>query len=324
MTTTRRSVLIAITGAALTLSARAAVPKIRVGALRFGSVDWELDVIRTHGFDTEAGIAIETVDLASAQAIQVALQAGAVDVVLLDWLWVARQRAGGADWTCAPTSAAVGGVVVPEGSPVGHLVDLVGKRLGIAGTSLDKSWLILRAFSRATLGFDLDDKVEKSFGAPPLLQQQLAAGRLDAALTYWPYVAKAEAAGLRTILSVEDAVEALGVPHGVPFTGYTLSEGWAVKNRAAADGFLAASARARALLATSDDEWRRIAPLTGATNDAELERLKAWYRRGLMGAWGEAEQRGAARLFEVLVKIGGEALVGPATSLPLGTFRQVS
>ena len=286
MRTTRRSVLAAIAGAALTRPARAAVPKIRVGVLRFGSVAWELDVIRTGGFDAEAGVAIEIVDLASAQATQVALQAGAVDTILLDWLWVARQRATGADWTCAPTSAAVGGVVVPEKSSVNSPGDLVGKRLGIAGTSLDKSWLILRAFARETLGFDLDERVEKSFGPPPLLEQQLLAGRLDAALTYWPYVARGEAVGLRTILSVEDAVKALGIPPGVPFTGYTMSAGWAGRNRAAVDGFLAASARARAVLATSDDAWRRIAPLTGAVGDAELNRLKVWVSAGHHGSLG--------------------------------------
>ena len=321
MIATRRSILIAAAGAALVPPARAAVqPTVRVGTLRFGSVAWELDVVRAHGFDAAAGIAIEAIDFAAAQATQVALQAGRVDLIVLDWLWVARQRASGADWTCSPTSAAVGAIVAPESSPVRELGDLPGKRLGIAGSSLDKSWLILRAYARQRLGFDLDDRVDKSFGPPPLLAQQLAAGRLDAALTYWPYVAKAEAAGMRRVLGIEDAVESLGITPGVPFVGAVFSEGWAGRNRVGLDGFLSATRLARDVLAVSDDEWRRIAPLTAAADGAELDRLKVWYRRGLVPRWGETERRGAARLFEVLAGIGGEALVGPAITLPPGTF----
>jgi NitT/TauT family transport system substrate-binding protein len=72
-------------------------------------------------------------------------------------------------------------------------------------------------------GIDLDAKVDKNFGSPPLLAEQMKAGRLDALLTFWPFAAKAEAAGARRILTVEDAVSGLGVPAGAPYIGYTFS-----------------------------------------------------------------------------------------------------
>jgi len=80
----------------------APMPPIRVGVLRFGTVSWEIDVIRHHGFDAAANIALEPMDLATAQAAQVALQSGQVDMIVVDWLWVARQRGAGADWTLVP------------------------------------------------------------------------------------------------------------------------------------------------------------------------------------------------------------------------------
>ena len=42
--------------------------------------------------------------------------------------------------------------MVAADSPAQTLADLDGKKIGIAGGPVDKSWLILRAWSRAKLG----------------------------------------------------------------------------------------------------------------------------------------------------------------------------
>ena len=225
-------------------------------------------------------------ELATAQATQVALQSGQVDMIVVDWLWVARQRGAGADWTLIPFSNAVGALIAPSNSPVRGVPDLVGHRLGIAGSPLDKSWLILRAYATQHDGIDLDTKTDKSFGPPPLLAEQMKAGRLDALLTYWPYAAKAEAAGARRVLTVEDAVSALGIAAGGPYIGYTFAQRWAEQNPVLINGFIAASRQARNILATSDAEWQRLKPLTGAADDHELEQLRDWYRRGIPLRWG--------------------------------------
>lgn len=295
-----------------------ATPVVRVGTLRFGSVAWELDVMRTHGLDASNGISVTPAEFAAAQATQVALQAGRVDTVVQDWIWVSRQRASGADWTFSPTSAALGAVVVPATSPIRTVADLAGRKLGIAGSPLDKSWLLLRAHAQQAFGLDLDARVTKEFGPPPLLAEQMSAGRLDAVLTYWPFAAKAESGGMRRLLAMEDVVTALGLPPGVPFLGYVFSDAWATQG--AAEPFLRAAGQARAILATSDAEWDRIAPLTGAASTAELQALRAWYRRGIPGAWDAATQGAAGRLYDVMAAIGGTALVGPATRLAPGTF----
>ncbi len=303
---------------ALAAGAAAGLPAIRVGALRYGSVDWELDVIRAHAL--APGIHIEIVPLAATPAAQVALQGGRVDAIVQDWLWVSRQRASGADWTLSPTSGAVGAIVVPAASPIRTLGDLGGRRLGVAGSPLDKSWVILRAYAQKALGMDLATRTRPQFAAPPLLAAELNAGRLDAALTYWPYAARAEAAGMRSVLGVEQAVQALGIAPGLPFVGYVFSEHWARANPAAARVFLDAGRQARGILAQDDAEWQRIRPLTGARDDAELARLRAWYRTGVPGPLTPARIGDAARLYDILAAIGGTALVGPAPHLSAGTF----
>ena len=316
----RRTVLLLPVAAALGARRAAAAPGIRVGTLRFGSVAWELDVMRAHNLDSAAGVTVEAVEFASSQAPQVALQAGRVDAIVQDWLWVSRQRATGADWTLSPTSGALGAVMAP-GSPVQAVADLPGRRLGVAGSPLDKSWLILRAYAQRTAGLDLDTVAVKTFGPPPLLAEQAAAGRLDAVLNYWPFAARAEAAGQRRVLAMEDAVGALGIPPGVPFVGWVFSDAFAGRNAAAVQGFIEASAKARSILAESDAEWDRIAPLTGAARPEGWARLRAAYRRGVPAAWDLAA---VPQLYDLLAGIGGPDLVGPAAHLQPGTLWSVA
>jgi len=301
-------------------AAAAAEPTVRVGSLRYGTLSWQLDVIAKHGLDREEGIRIEPLELAATPAAQLALQAGRVDLIVSDWMWVSRQRAEGGDLAFMPFSSAVGALIVPAASPIRDVAGLARQRLGIAGSSIDKSWLVLRLYARTQLGLDLDAQVQKSFGAPPLLSQELVAGRLDAVLTYWPFAAKLEAAGMRRLLSVGDALAALELPRDLPLTGYVVSARWALQNQTALDGFIGASQRANKILAASDAEWERIAPLTGAANTAELVRLRDAYRDGIPRHWGAAERDAAGHLYRLLVEIGGTTLVGSSPDLAPGTF----
>lgn len=293
---------------------------IRIGVLKFGTVNWELDVIAHHGLDRAAGIRVEPVELAGTPATQVALQAGQVDAIVSDWLWVSRQRRSGADWTFAPFSSAVGALMVPEESPIRSLTDLKGRHLGIAGSPIDKSWLILRLAALKNDGFDLEKESSQAFGAPPLLDEQLKSGRLDGVLTYWPFAARLEAQGMRRVVSVGDAIRRLGIATKIPLVGYVMSEHWAKSNAATVEGFLRARRQAGEILDRSDEEWRRIAPLTGARNEAELASLRDDFRAGIPRHWGDRERADVARLYELLATIGGEALVGPSRTLEPGTL----
>ncbi len=93
----RRTALGLIGAAALTPAirpARAAEPAtIRAGVLKFGTVNWELDTIRRLGLDSENGIRIESVQVASNDATRIAFMAGDVDVIATDLLLAARLTA---------------------------------------------------------------------------------------------------------------------------------------------------------------------------------------------------------------------------------------
>jgi NitT/TauT family transport system substrate-binding protein len=296
-----------------------AASTVRLGVLKFGTVSWELDTIRQHGFDAANGIELDTSFFAGEDATNVALLAGGVDMIVTDWLWVSRQRSTGSDLTLAPYSTAVGAVMVRQDSPAASLADLAGKKLGVAGGPLDKSWLLIRAFAMRDHHVDLASACDVVFGAPPLLSEKAMQGELDAVLNFWHFCARLEAHGFRRLVSANDAAAALGASGPVSALGYVFHEKWAAGNPDAAMGFVRASAQAKDVLAKSDEEWLRLAPLVRAQGE-ELRKLRDRYREGIPRRPVAEEAADAARLYEVLASIGGEKLVGAASEMAPGTF----
>ncbi|MGB1752737.1 MAG: ABC transporter substrate-binding protein, partial [Paracoccaceae bacterium] len=136
----------------------------------------KLDTIKRLELDAQNGFEMEVNGVAGGAAAKVAFQAGETDVIVTDWLWVARQRAQGKDYRFIPYSKAVGSLIVKNDSPIRTLEDLKGSKVGIAGGPLDKSWLILRAYAMQEHGMDLKGDTEQVFGAPPLMMKAALTG----------------------------------------------------------------------------------------------------------------------------------------------------
>lgn len=294
--------------------------KLRVGVLKFGTVNWELNVIQHHGFAKSEGVELEVVKLATKNATAVALQSGSVDMIVTDWVWVSRQRAEGEDLSFFPYSLAVGSLIVAKGSGIQSFRDLQGKKLGIAGGPVDKNWLLIRAVAKKQEGIDLDDSVEKVFGAAPLLNQQILSGKLDAVINFWHYIARLESKGLKPLITIGEAIETLGAGSDVPMLGYAFRESWANANKKIVQGFARSSRKAKALLAESQSEWDRLRPKMRAKDDATFNALRNGYIAGIPRKWGTAERKGAKGLFAVLAKQGGKKLVGKSLKFQSGTF----
>jgi NitT/TauT family transport system substrate-binding protein len=292
---------------------------VRVGVLAFGTVNWELDVIKHNGLDKERGFNLEVQSFGSGEATNVALQGEAVDAIVDDYLWVSRQRSAGQMLTFIPFSSTVGALMVPPDSGIESLADLEGKKLGVAGGPIDKSWLLIQGLAAKRPGMDLAAEVEPVYGAPPLLNEKVLDGELDAVLNYWHFAARLEGKGYQQLVGVEEAIGELGVASVPPQLGYVFYQSFADANPDLIVAFADASRAAKELL-QGDAEWERIRPLTKAEDDATFEALKRRFREGIIERWGEAEQADAAELYGILAELGGEELVGGATELAPGTF----
>ena len=301
-----------------------AANKIKIGVLKFGTVSWLLDTIQANGLDKAEGIELDIVPLASTQATTVGLQGGSLDVVATDWLWVSRERTNGADFTFVPFTTALGAIMVPPNSPIKTLADLKGKKLGIAGGPLDKSWLLIVAYALRTANLDLRTETTQEYGAPPLLNERAKQGEIDAVLNFWPYAARLEAGGFKQLISLEDVVRELGAKGEVSMVGFVFSDHWADENLKAIQGFIRAAAKANELLATSNAQWDRLKPLMSANDpsftEATFEALRRRYREGIPERSSASDEADAKVLFQFLRELGGKKLVGSGTELAPGTF----
>ncbi len=298
-----------------------AVPTLVVGVQESGTVQWEIQTIKAMELDSKHGLALEIRPLADSKAGQIALQAGAVDVILSDFVWVSIQRGEGNLVSMVPHSLAVGGLIVPEGSPIAEVADLKGKTIAVAGGPVDKNWVILQALYNSVTGGVLASDASARFGAPPLVNELLGAGSVDAGLNFWQWNARAKAAGMREALPVAGMLEQLGVSEQPPLLGWTFTEATAQNKTEALTRFLDASFEAKAVLLENDQAWDGLRELMGAGDDAALfEQLRDDYRAGIVQHYDPEAIGPAEEAFALLARYGGADVVGEQTALEPGTF----
>jgi NitT/TauT family transport system substrate-binding protein len=293
---------------------------LRIAVLKFGTVNWVMDVIKHHKLDRAEGFELEVQAYAGKQAAAVAFQAKSADLAVNDWFWVSRQRSLGRKVSFVPYSTAAGSLVVPKGSSIKGVEDLPGKRLGIAGGPLDKNWLLMRFWARSDKSIDLDKALEKVFAAPPLLAKQVEIGGVDAAVLFWPYVARLQAKGMNRLIAMEKILANVGIKSRIPLVGYIFREEDDKVKKGTMAAFFRAVRKAEIILKDQDAEWARIRPLLRAGDNETFAALRQGFRSGILEAWGETERKDAKKLYRILATVGGERLVGKAPAMAEGTF----
>jgi len=284
-----------------------------------GTAAWELAAMQAAGIDAAHGVTITVRQVADSRAGQVALQAGEVDAILSDFIWVSAQRHQGADFTFVPHSLAVGGLMVMPNGPVAQIADLAGKSLGVAGGPSDKSYVILQALYSAQTGRVLADDISAKFGAPPLINELLAKGEVQAALNFWHFNVRAALAGARPLITVKAMLAGLGVSRQPPLLGWVFHESAGQSD--AVTRYIDASFATKAALLADDALWLKIRPaMQGADDDALFTALRDAYRVGIVSEYGSADVQAATETFALLAKYGGPDVVGNAPTLAPGSF----
>ena len=296
-----------------------AADTIRLAMQKTGTVAWEISAMKALGLDKAADVDVQTTELATTEAGKIAIQGGAADLAVSDWLWVARERTLGDTLLFTPYSTALGCVAAPKDSPIRGLADLAGRSLGVAGGPLDKSWLMVQAAARK-VGLDLKKAASPVYGAPPLLAEKLASGELDAALEFWTFCVDLETRGFRRAIDMADVEKTLGASGPVAMTGYVFSEEFARDHRDALRRFFLAAAKAREALAHDPALWGPIGARLRIADPAALEAYRKRYLEGVPRRPVADEAEDAKALYQAILAVGGADLVGGAPALDVGLF----
>jgi len=300
------------------------LPKVRVGVLVSGSVHWQVETLKKNGFDKQNGINVNVVPLGSVNALLVALQGDAVDFIVSDWVWVAKQRNKGRHFMFYPFSTVLGGVVAPTSKNFVNVGDLLAKKVGVAGGPEGKSWLLLTAYAKKKFNIDLEKRSTIKFVAPPLVNALLDSQKLDAGLNYWHFNAVLDKSRYKELLSGQDILSAFGVVDKVPMLGWVFQEKWAKQNSNIVDKFLAAINLAGQQLKNSDEAWAAIEYLLKTEQKKYSLVLRDEFRTGIVQEFGQLDVENMAAIFTVLEKSRvNDNVSKSSTPLPQDIFWRV-
>ena len=262
--------------------------------------------------DAAEGFTLSHRLFASNGAADIALLGQQADIVITDWFWVMRQRSLGGDYLFMPFTAALGGVIVPEGSPIKSVLRSQGegdrRRRRPYRQELD---LVARLRHQARRGRPRFHR-KPVFGAPPLLNEQAAAGPGGRALELLALRGKARSQGLAAADRRFGHHALFRHRRGVlPLVGFVFAAKPCQRRaQALMQGFARAVLKAQRILLDSDEEWERIRPLMKASSDEEFRLLRDRYREGVHASWNEADREDARKLFEIVRETGGEDVTG--------------
>lgn len=293
------------------------LPQIKVGVLQYGTINWELSHIKSQQLDKQNGFQLIVIPMANKNAAAIALQSNAVDIIMSDVFWVARQRHLGKDYQILPMHKISGGIYGKPNSPF-SINALSQYSLGVAGGATDKNFIILQSY--ATAQNSTITTQNASFGAPPLLHRMFTTGQIDLMLNFWHYNARASAAGFVNLLPVTKMLAKLNIETEVPLMGWVASESWLTQNQAIFAAFATQSWRAKQRFITEPESWESIRLLTKAENDEVFHTLRQAYPATILTDFSPRQARAFEQLFNLVVDAEQTALLGDMKQLAKGIY----
>lgn len=291
--------------------------KLKIGVLSYGTVNWELDVLKHHNLDKKYGFDLELVNIASKNAQSIALLANEVDMIVHDWVWINLQKSKNRDYMFYPYSKATGTLVVNQN--IKDFADLKEKELGIAGESTLKLGFYLRLFMKKYQK-DFQDEVSVLYASPSILYLKMLNNSLDAAINFWHFNSKLEPKGIRPLISIKEVLNEIGIKSDIPFIGWTFSKKFAMKNKKLINSFISASHEAKEILKNSDEEWNRIKRIMKVKDIKTFNALKNGYKKGIINHLDKTTIEDMKKVYTILAKQSGFKYVDKNSTLDESIF----
>ncbi|MFU8866470.1 ABC transporter substrate-binding protein [Natronococcus sp.] len=294
-------------------------PVLRARFEHNGSPRYMLYTIKRLGLDHEHGFHLD-IQLVSdsleggVETVEAKLQEGDADLIDIDYISTARERADGAPIVAIhPYGRTVGGLVTPEDSPIEDLTDVRGRRIGVV-RRLDKNWILVRAACRERHGFDPDEEATPvEAGSKVELTRMLRDGEVEGILQFWPIVPEITETGpYREVLPMAELVQDLSeTDRKLPISTFLTSETYLSENPDAVQGFKGAYRDAVDRLTSDDELWADIGERLMYEDDPEIIRaVRDGWRDMVVADWDEETIDGMDRLFDHLLEVAGADALG--------------
>ena len=304
------------------------LPVMRARFEHNGSPRYMLYTMKRLGLDHEHGFHLD-VQLVSdsleggVETVEARLQDGEADLIDIDYISTARERAEGAEIVAIhPYGRTVGGLVAPDGTEIEGLEDLSGHRIGVV-RRLDKNWILVRAACRQYHGFDPDETATPvEVGSKVGLTERLHDGDVDAVLQFWPIVPEITENGpYHEVFPVSDLVQRLsGTDRKLPVSTFLTSESFLESDRDTVRRFTRAYRDVVDRLVEEDDHWEVVGRELMTYDDQRVVRaVRDGWRDMVVRDWDGETVAGMERLFDHLLEVGGPEALG-VDRIPDGTF----
>jgi NitT/TauT family transport system substrate-binding protein len=295
-------------------------PTLRFAVIGSGGQTEVPYAIQHAGLDRKYGINIEIIDFAAPGQQYTMFRSGAADIASGNFVDLLRQRkAGNAVQAIHGFQGYNNVFVVKPNSSIKEFADLKGKKVGTFGTTF-LDWLIVRAAGRKAYNVDLQTDASLVPGAPPLLNQFLARGEVDATLQFSSLtlapIARNEQ---RMLIDVATLMKAAGFRSDVFYLQWMVMEKWAQANPDAVRRLPAMLNEAYAVLKRDDGLWPALAQRINITDSAITAAYRDLARRIDNPPYSAELIRPTQELLNAIVAVAGEQAVG-VTSVDPAAF----
>jgi len=304
------------------------LPTMRARFEHNGSPRYLLYTIKRFGFDRDHGFHLDVQLVSDAledgiETVEAQLQEGHADLIDIDYISIARERAEGADIVAFhPYGRTVGGLVAPEDSAIDGLEDLSGKRIGVV-RRLDKNWILTRAACREYHDFDPDETATPvEAGSKVELTRMIREGEVDAGFQFWQIIPEITETGpYENVLPVSELVQRLSeTDNKLPIAAFLTSGEYLDEQTETVRAFADAYRDAVDKLVEDDDIWEEISEKLMTYDDPDVMRaVRDGWRDMVVRDWDEESVDGMYRLFDHLKSVAGAEALG-VEEIPEGTF----
>jgi NitT/TauT family transport system substrate-binding protein len=322
----RSALLQSASGAAAALawpayvSAQTLIP-VRFALIGSGGQDEVSNVIAQFGFDKKYGFALEVIDFTAPGQQYPMFRADAIDVAAGNFIDLLRQRKAGVGLRAFHGFQGYSNLIVTKpDSPIKTFKDLKGKKVGQFGTTF-LDWLIVRAAGKKAYNLDLATDAELVGGAPPLLNQFLARGDVDATLQFSSLTLGPLAQGQQRVVSeMPGLMQAAGFNPRSFYVQWHVTDKWSGAHPGAIDKLKAMLTDAYAKLKSDDSVWPPLADKIHISDPALIAAYRDLDRKIDNPPYDSSLLAPTQKLLDAIIAVAGEDAVGVTTVDPAAFY----